>query len=161
MVVERFVVIGTSLGGLMTMIMAVLRPGLLQAAVLNDIGPIVESAGLERIKAYVGCSEPPRDWNEAAATARAINGLAFPDYTDADWLRFARRTFREGADGRPVPAYDAAIARPVTDTCPHRCDVCVLDRRSDAFVEQQPRRDAGRAAGGLERLAPSGTVASD
>ena len=111
----RVIAMGTSLGGLMTMIMAVLRPGLLQAAVLNDIGPIVESAGLERIKAYVGRSEPPRDWNEAAATARAINGLAFPDYTDADWLRFARRTFREGADGRPVPAYDAAIARPMAN----------------------------------------------
>jgi len=112
---ERVIAIGTSMGGLMTMIMAAMRPGLLQGAVLNDIGPVLESAGIERIKGYVGKTTPPRTWAEAAAQARVINGLAFPDYTDADWMRFARRTYREDADGAPVAAYDAAISRPLAD----------------------------------------------
>src|SRR5262249_6201632 len=69
----------------------------------------------ERITGYVGKVAPPANWAEAAAAARAINGLAFPDYGDADWLRFARRTYRE-VDGRIVPACDPAIARPIADS---------------------------------------------
>jgi len=111
--IGEVIAIGTSMGGLMTMIMAALRPGLFRAAVLNDIGPVIESAGLERIKRYVGKIPPPRTWEDAAAIQRTINAQAFPDYGDADWARFARRTFRAGADGAPVPAYDPAIAQPI------------------------------------------------
>jgi pimeloyl-ACP methyl ester carboxylesterase len=110
---REVIAIGTSMGGLMTMIMAALRPGVFRAAVLNDIGPVIEAAGLERIKGYVGRIAPPANWTEAAATARAINGQAFPEYADADWMRFARRTYRE-VDGRIVPACDPAISQPIT-----------------------------------------------
>jgi pimeloyl-ACP methyl ester carboxylesterase len=111
----QVVAIGTSMGGLMTILMAAMRPGLFRAAVLNDIGPVIERAGLERIKGYVGKMPAPRTWKEAAALQRSLNAHAFPDYTDDDWMRFARRTFRNGAEGNPVPAYDAAIAQPIAN----------------------------------------------
>jgi len=109
----QVIAIGTSMGGLMTMIMAAMRPGTFRGAVLNDIGPVIEAAGLDRIKGYVGKARAPRDWDDAAALMREVNGSAFPDYGDADWQRFARRTFRPGPDGTPEPAYDFAISQPL------------------------------------------------
>lgn len=101
--------IGTSLGGLMSMMMAAADPARVTAIVINDIGPVVDPAGLARIAGYVGKSEPVRHWHDAARRAKAINGDAFPDYTDADWQRMARELFRE-QDGVPVLDYDPAIS---------------------------------------------------
>ena len=116
--IGEVIAVGTSMGGLMTMIMAALRPGLLRGAVLNDIGPVIEREGLERIKSYVGKVAPPTDWQDAVAIQRRINGAAFPDFADADWQRFVRRTFREGPAGLPVPAYDPAIAQAMDSAAP-------------------------------------------
>jgi pimeloyl-ACP methyl ester carboxylesterase len=113
---QQVIAIGTSMGGLMAMMMAALRPGCLRAAVLNDVGPEVDPRGLARIKSYVGKTKAPASWAEAADLCRQINGVAFPDYTDADWMAFARRTFREDANGKPYPAYDPAIAQPINTT---------------------------------------------
>lgn len=108
--IDRAVFVGTSMGGLITMTLATLRPDLVAAAVLNDVGPEISPVGLARIAGYVGKSEPAASWAEAAARARAINGSALPGLSDADWERFARRTFREEAPGRIVADYDPAIA---------------------------------------------------
>jgi pimeloyl-ACP methyl ester carboxylesterase len=110
---NNLVLIGTSLGGLMAMGMNAMRPGIFRGVILNDIGPVVESAGLERIKSYVGKTEPARTWQEAVATAKLINGAAFPDYTDADWGRFAARVYELATDGSPHLRYDPAIAQPM------------------------------------------------
>jgi len=110
---RQVIAIGTSMGGLMAMMMAALRPGCLRAAVLNDVGPEVDPRGLARIKSYVGKTKAPASWSEAADLSSQINGVAFPDYTEADWMAFAHRTFSEDADGRPYPAYDPAIAQPI------------------------------------------------
>jgi pimeloyl-ACP methyl ester carboxylesterase len=109
--VRRVVAIGTSMGGLMTMMMAAMHPDVLTGAVLNDIGPVVEPAGLARIKSYVGRTSAVSTWEDAARVSRELNGIALPTYTDEDWMRFARRTFREDASGKLVPAYDPAIAQ--------------------------------------------------
>ena len=109
--VARCVVIGTSMGGIMGMIMGVTAPQRLIGLVLNDVGPELDAAGLARIGAYTGKVEPARDWAEAAARCRASNAQAFPDYGEDDWLAFARRTCRETPDG-PAPAYDPGIAVP-------------------------------------------------
>jgi pimeloyl-ACP methyl ester carboxylesterase len=93
--VARVVVIGTSLGGLLAMLLAASRPQSLCGAVLNDIGPEVEAEGIARISGYVGRGAPVATWEAAAAQVRAINEAAFPDLTDAEWLAFARRTCRE------------------------------------------------------------------
>lgn len=110
---DRVVMVGTSLGGLMTMIMAAMQPQRIQAAILNDIGPVVDPVGLERIKGYVGSGGEINNWQDAIAEARAVNGVAFPDWRDEDWLKFARNLYREKPDGTLELAYDAAIAQPM------------------------------------------------
>ena len=107
---ERPVLVGTSMGGLMAMGMAAANPSAFRGLVLNDVGPQVEAEGLARIAGYAGKAEAIASWDEAAAYARRINETAFPHYTQAQWLAFARRTFREGADGSLVLDYDPAIA---------------------------------------------------
>lgn len=107
--VHRAVVIGTSLGGIVGMMLAAARPTALAGLVLNDVGPRLEAAGLARIAAYVGRQGPVADWPAAVAEVRATNGAAFPNLDDAGWERFARRLYAEGADGRPAPAYDFRI----------------------------------------------------
>lgn len=107
--VPRVFWIGTSLGGLLAMMAAALRPGLLAGAVLNDIGPEIDPAGAARIASYVGQLPPVRSWDDAAAQARLVNGAALPDFTDADWLRFARCAYRDDGSGIPVPDMDPRI----------------------------------------------------
>lgn len=111
--VERACFVGTSMGGLITLVLAASAPALVADAVLNDIGPVLDPAGLRRIAAYTGAGAEVADWNGAAAYLRAVNGAAFPRHGPDDWDRFARRVFREDADGRPVLDYDPAIAIPL------------------------------------------------
>lgn len=106
---SRVVVIGTSLGGLIAMLMAALNPAALAGAVLNDVGPEIDPAGLARIANYVGKLPPVRTWDEAAAQARLVNGVALPDYTEEDWMRFARAAYRDDGAGRPVLDMDPRI----------------------------------------------------
>lgn len=110
--VERALLVGTSMGGLIAMLMAAMQPARVSGIILNDIGPVVDPAGLERIKSYVGKSQPVADWQQAVAQVRTINADAFPDFTDEDWLGFTHALHRE-VDGRPVLAYDPAIAQPM------------------------------------------------
>lgn len=111
--IDSPVLVGTSMGGLMSMLMLAAAPDRYRGAVLNDIGPVVEASGLARIQGYVGKGEPVASWDEAAAVTRASNEDAFPDFQDADWLAFARRLFRQRADGRLELDYDPAIAEPL------------------------------------------------
>lgn len=106
----RAVFIGTSRGGILTMLMAPLRPNLIAAAVLNDIGPVIEPKGLMRIKGYVGKLPQPRSYEEAAEILRRLFSAQFPKLTGEDWLASAHRTFKE-AKGQLVPDYDVALAR--------------------------------------------------
>lgn len=109
---RRIVPIGTSMGGLMAMMMVARRPQLFRGVVLNDIGPEISPAGLARIKRYVGKADPVRTWDEAADRAAKTNAVAFPDYGREDWARWARRTYSENAAGELRLLYDPAIARP-------------------------------------------------
>lgn len=102
--------IGTSMGGLMAMVMNATKPGYFPAIVFNDIGPVLAPEGLARIGGYVGGGEPFADWEAAASACATINGDAFPGYAQADWQAWARRTCRELPDGRVAFAYDPAIA---------------------------------------------------
>lgn len=110
--ISRAVFIGTSMGGIITMAIAMKRLGAIAAAVLNDVGPIISMKGLERIKGYVGKGVPVQSWDDAAAFIQSINGVAFPDNTREDWLKFARRTFREEA-GTFVLDYDPKISQAI------------------------------------------------
>jgi pimeloyl-ACP methyl ester carboxylesterase len=111
--ITRGVFVGTSMGGLITMTLAMTAPGRVAAALLNDIGPELHPAGIARIASYVGRAADVRNWGDAAAYARSINEAAFPDHADAFWMNFARRIFREGENGDPVLDYDPAVASAV------------------------------------------------
>jgi len=107
--IARSALIGTSMGGIMAMIMGMIAPQAVIGMVINDVGPELEVTGLARIKSYVGKSPPITSWADAAARAKQTNATAFPHYGDDDWLAFARRTYHE-ADGIPVSSYDPAIS---------------------------------------------------
>lgn len=108
----RFIAVGTSLGGLMTLLLAAGAPDLIAGAVLNDIGPEIESAGLERIGAYVGQGRSFPTWMHAARAAEESHGEFFPDFAVGDWLDLAKRTMTVGSNGRIVYDYDMKIAEP-------------------------------------------------
>jgi pimeloyl-ACP methyl ester carboxylesterase len=102
--------VGTSMGGLITMIIAATAPHIIERAVLNDVGPALDPAGLARIAGYVGKSSgPAASLEEAAARIEGINKVAFPDAPQAFWLAMAARTFKQTAEGF-VLDYDAQIA---------------------------------------------------
>lgn len=107
---DRPVLLGTSMGGLMAMVMGSMAPQHYRALILNDVGPVVEPAGLARIACYVGTASAVTDWKSAAEYCRLTNASAFPHYSDADWMRFAHRLFVADAGGMPRLAYDPAIA---------------------------------------------------
>jgi len=106
--VTRATLIGTSRGGIIGMLLGAGRPDLLSGLVLNDIGPVVEPAGLDFIMTYLGRDPGFGDFTEAAARIRAAHAAAFPDLADAQWLAYARRSFAD-KDGRPVLNYDPAL----------------------------------------------------
>jgi pimeloyl-ACP methyl ester carboxylesterase len=108
--VSRVLVVGTSLGALMGMAMAATKPERIAGVVLNDAGPEIDPAGLRRIAGYAGKLPPVSSWAEAAAQAKSVYGLALPGLTDADWLDYARRGYRENAAGVPVPDMDPRIS---------------------------------------------------
>ncbi len=109
------ILFGTSMGGMMAMMMAAMKPDMVEAIIINDIGPEIAEKGLDRLKKYVGKQFPVSNWEEAAKQTAAINGIAFPDATNEDWLKFAKRLYHEDDNGRPVIACDPNIAIPLAD----------------------------------------------
>lgn len=110
--IARAVFVGTSMGGIITMAVAAKRLRAIAAAVLNDVGPVISMAGLNRIRGYVGRGKPVETWEDAAQYVKSINEVAFPGNTMDDWHRWARRTFREEG-GRIALDYDPQIAASV------------------------------------------------
>jgi len=113
--IDAVALVGTSLGGLMSMIMGATVPARVKGIVLNDIGPVIERKGLERIKKYVGKASQFDSWQDLADTNKTLHELAFPDFTDDDWMRFAKRTGIEGGDGKINMNYDPAISKPIEE----------------------------------------------
>ena len=110
--VERVILFGTSLGGILSMLIAAATPAVPAAVILNDVGPEVAPEGLQRIASYVGKHAPVHSWREAADQMRAMYGVAMPDATDADWMAFARRSYSE-VDGVPVLDVDRGVGEAV------------------------------------------------
>jgi pimeloyl-ACP methyl ester carboxylesterase len=106
--------IGTSMGGLITMVVAAFRPGLVRRVVLNDIGPVLGAAGIARILTYTREPPPPMaDWTEAEALIRSRAEREFPGRDAAFWQAFARRTCVETPEGQVLADYDPAILAPL------------------------------------------------
>lgn len=109
--ISQAIFVGTSLGGLVTMAIAATAPQRIAGAIINDVGPDVDAAGIDRILTYVGKDVRFKSWDEAADTIAANYGSSFDRYTHADWVAMARRNCREEA-GEIRFDYDMAIAEP-------------------------------------------------
>jgi pimeloyl-ACP methyl ester carboxylesterase len=107
--IEPAVFVGTSRGGILAMALACVRPGAIAGVVLNDIGPVIETKGLVRIKSYLGLLPQPKSWDDAAEILRHLFAAQFPKLGPDDWTMFARRTFKQ-QDGSFQPRYDPRLA---------------------------------------------------
>ncbi|WP_326524145.1 alpha/beta fold hydrolase [Sphingomonas sp.] len=110
--IERFVAFGTSLGGIVTMLLASVGRDRIAGALLNDVGPEIDAAGLSRIRGYVGKNGWHPTWLHAARVLADNNAEVYPDYALEDWLAMAKRLYRLNAAGRVVLDYDMRIAEP-------------------------------------------------
>ncbi len=108
----RLAIVGTSLGGIVAMLLAARGQAALAGLVLNDIGPVLDPAGIARIRGYVGRSGSWPTWLHAARQMCETHGSAFPDYTLDDWMAMAKRLCRLTPAGRVVFDYDMRIAEP-------------------------------------------------
>lgn len=110
--IGRFVAVGTSLGGIVTMLLAATGADRLAGVVLNDVGPELNPAGLARIRTYVGKPVWYPTWMHAARGVAEGNADVYPGYGIEDWLRMAKRLYRVNSSGRIVLDYDMKIAEP-------------------------------------------------
>nr|WP_294552123.1 alpha/beta hydrolase [uncultured Rhodopila sp.] len=108
--VHRAVVIGTSFGGLLAMGLATLRPGLVRAVVLNDIGPDIGAAGADFVRGFVG-EDPALESLEACVAFLKSRLPPLSLHTEVSWRRMAGLTYRIGPDGRFHALWDTRIAK--------------------------------------------------
>lgn len=112
--IARAIFVGTSRGGLILHLLATVAPDRLKGVVLNDIGPVIEPAGLQDITAYLNRQQVPAHWNAAAEILSRTHGAAFPALSRRDWEDMAHALYVE-RDGAIVPDFDPAIARQLLD----------------------------------------------
>ncbi len=110
---SRVILIGTSLGGMVSMLLTAMQPERVSSVILNDIGPEVHQPGLERIKSYVRNRSSVNSWDEAIDKTREVLGAEYPNFSAADWEAFTANIYRQGEDGTPELDYDAAITVPL------------------------------------------------
>ena len=110
--VARYVAFGTSLGGIVAMLLAGTAREKLAGLVLNDVGPEISPEGLSRIRSYVGKSNTWPTWLHAARAVAEANESVYPDFQLEDWLAMAKRLYRLNSAGRIVLDYDMKIAEP-------------------------------------------------
>lgn len=110
---KKFIAIGTSLGGILTMLLAASKAGRVAGALINDIGPVIESDGLDRIKSQVGRTQSWLTWVHAARDLAEMQAAIYPGYDLVQWIALAKRLFKLSPNGRIVPDYDARIAEPL------------------------------------------------
>jgi len=122
---HRVVLVGTSFGGILSMALAVLRPTALAGVILNDVGPDIDPNGLARIASYVGTPITHASYADAARHQMHLFSPAYPDLDEAGWLKMARRSYRQSADGALEINYDLnlgkalAVSDPTPDLWPY------------------------------------------
>ncbi|HEX7719909.1 MAG TPA: alpha/beta hydrolase [Woeseiaceae bacterium] len=113
--VDNVIIIGTSLGGIIAMGMAMQKPTRIRGVVMNDVGPEIAPEGLQRIQKYTGLLPPVGSWEEAIAQTREIYGTWLPGLTEDGWRKMAWRAYRENNDGVPQLDIDPNIGRAIRE----------------------------------------------
>jgi pimeloyl-ACP methyl ester carboxylesterase len=114
----RLVLVGTSLGGLVSLFLASAERARVAGIVLNDVGPVIEEAGLQHIRSYVGRYESWPTWAHAARALKEAQQERYPDWDMDKWIAHAKRACRLNASGNVVFDYDMAIAEPLKAPSP-------------------------------------------
>lgn len=114
--IERAVLVGTSLGGIVTMVLAALKPGFMTGAVLNDIGPEIPVDAAARIGSYTGIKVQAASMDDAVLSLKERYAAAYPGLPDARWRAIAEDVFMRDPDGTFRPAYDLGIAKAFAET---------------------------------------------
>jgi len=112
--IGRSAFVGSSRGGLLSMLLAVAQPTALAGVVLHDIGPVIEPKGLARIKSYVGKLPQPGSFEEGAEILRRLSDAQFPNFTADQWLTAAHHTWKV-EDGKLTLTYDVRLARTLAE----------------------------------------------
>jgi pimeloyl-ACP methyl ester carboxylesterase len=116
--IDRFILFGTSLGGLLSMLLGAAERPRVAAVLINDIGPMIDEEGIARIRTYVGRTANWPTWVHAARDMSEVHGECFPDWGLEDWLVFAKRVAKLSNSGRIVYDYDMRIAEPFKIAAP-------------------------------------------
>ncbi len=106
--------IGTSLGGIISMLIMAVRPGIVKSVVLNDIGPEIDGRGLVRIRNFIEKSQDPRNMDEAAQLLKLYSGNDFPNVTDEGWMEQAELAYKE-ENGKLVRRHDKKLLKTLRD----------------------------------------------
>ena len=106
-------IVGTSRGGMIALVLAAMRPTMMKAVVLNDIGPELDGPGLVRIKNYIGTAKLPDSWAQAAQMIGEVGGKHFPNWDDDERLKQAQLIYKE-QDGKLVRQYDDGLIKTLT-----------------------------------------------
>lgn len=109
---QKFVLLGTSLGGIVSMLLAMEWKDRLAGVILNDVGPEIGKAGAERIRSYIGQGRSFETWMHAARAMAEVQSDVYPGYGLEEWLRFAKRACKLASNGRIVFDYDMKISEP-------------------------------------------------
>ena len=133
--IDKVIVIGTSLGGLCAMVMSATQHDRIAGVVMNDVGPEINPAGIARVKEYTGRVPPVNSWDEAVEQAKEIYGEWLPGLGDDDWLKLARKAYREDETGVPRLDMDNNIGKAVREVGAQKGDPWALfDSFGDAPV---------------------------
>jgi pimeloyl-ACP methyl ester carboxylesterase len=148
--------VGTSLGGLIGMAIAAMPGSPVARLVLNEVGPVVKVAALQRIALYVGKWPPLPDIEAAERYVRAVSA-PFGPHSDAEWRFLTEHVVRANPDGSLRMHYDPAIAVPFNVAPPTsdlelwplydaiRCPTLVLrGEESDMLARDTVERMASR-----------------
>jgi len=152
--VRRAIFVGTSRGGLVTMLLAAAQPSFIAGAVLNDIGPVIEPKGLQRIKSYIGKMPSPKDYAEGAEVLRRLFGGQFPALSEEEWFAWSTRSWAETPHGL-IGRYDVNLGNTLNDTEPDQ-PIPTLWEQFDALA----RMPIMVIRGALSDLLSSETVAA-
>jgi len=111
--IENFLVIGTSMGGIISLLMHAENSSRIKGICLNDIGPSIDNEGLGKILEYLGKNIHAANWDEAVENTKTTQMMNFPDFSEQNWLDFAKQLYRQNDSGNLSLDYDIAIAEPI------------------------------------------------